>query len=327
MTMLRSVPEGPFVLNVYKPSGVTSAHVVNRFKHMLPKKTKIGHFGTLDPFASGVLLLGIGGASKINDFVHKYLPKTYLALGRFGSQTDTGDYTGCVIREKRSSFSIESLKELKDINDNLKTKFLGNYYQTPPSFSAVKYKGKALYKWAREGAIIKKDPVLREIYKLEVLPAKAPYFLFRVQVSSGTYIRTLFEDIADCLGEVGTLAALTRESIGKISIKDALNEKGWLPKGERFRTTLDWSPHCLLRMDEILPFKKAILSPPNDLGYINGKQICRNRVASWAKESFDQGKIVEPIWITNQEGKLLGLSREEKGFFSPYFNLPTKSHF
>ena len=324
--MLRSVPEGPFVLNVYKPSEMTSAHVVNRFKHMLPKKTKIGHFGTLDPFASGVLLLGIGGASKINDFVHKFLPKTYLALGRFGSQTDTGDHTGVVTNEKAPSFSIESLNELEEVNDKLKKRFLGSYYQTPPSFSAVKYKGKALYKWAREGTIIKKEPVLREIYKLDVLPANAPYFLFRVQVSSGTYIRTLFEDIAEYFGEVGTLMTLTRESIGEASITNSLIEKNWLPKGEKFEKTLDWSTDCLLKMDEILPFKKAILNPPNDLDYINGKKVSRSKAACWLKESIGQGKFVEPIWIANQEGKLLGLSREEEGFFSPYFNLPTNLH-
>ena len=324
--MLSSVPEGPFVLNVYKPSEMTSAHVVNRFKHMLPKKTKIGHFGTLDPFASGVLLLGIGGASKINDFVHRYLPKTYLALGRFGSQTDTGDFTGKVVCEKKSAFSIRSLRELNEVNDKLKKKFLGHYYQTPPSFSAVKYKGKALYKYAREGEMIKKEPVLREVYQLEVLPAKAPYFLFRVQVSSGTYIRTLFEDIAACLGEVGTLMALTRESIGEVSIRNSLIEANWLPKGEKFRVTIDSSASCLLGMDEILPFKKAVLSPPHDLYYSNGKKICKSKAVRWVETSIDQGKFVEPIWITDQEGELLGLSREEEGFFSPYFNLPIKSH-
>ena len=324
--MLRYVPEGPFVLNVYKPKDVTSAHIVNRFKYMLPKKTKIGHFGTLDPFASGVLLLGIGGASKINDFVHKYLPKTYLALGKFGTKTNTGDYTGGVIREKTPSFSIESLKGLKTVNDKLKTRFLGHYYQTPPSFSAVKYKGKALYKWAREGTIVKKDPVLREVYKLEILPVKAPYFLFRVQVSSGTYIRTLFEDIADYLGEVGTLVELNRESVGDVSIKGALTEKNWLPRGEKFEMTLDWSSSCVLRMDEILPFDKAVLSPPDDLNYINGKKTCTNQAAIWKNGSIGQGKFVDPIWLTNQEGQLLGLSREEEGLFSPYFNLPTKSY-
>ena len=323
--MLQSMPEGPFVLNVNKPSGMSSSHVVNRFKYMLPKKTKIGHFGTLDPFASGVLLLGIGGASKINDFIHKYLPKTYLALGKFGFKTDTGDYTGEVVYEKKPSFSIECSKSLREVNYKLQEKFLGSYYQTPPSFSAVKHKGKALYKWAREGKMIKKDPVLREIYELDVLPVKAPYFLFRARVSSGTYIRTLFEDIADVLGEVGTLTALTRESIGKASINDSLSEKDWLPKGEKFGVLMDWSAECLLRMDEILPFKKAILNSPHDLDYLNGKKVFKSKAVRWEEDSIGQGKFVEPVWIADQEGKVLGLSREEEGFFSPYFNLPTKS--
>jgi len=321
MIMFHSVPEGPFVLNVYKPSEMTSTQVVNRFKHMLPKKTKIGHFGTLDPFASGVLLLGIGGASKINDFVHKYLPKTYLALGRFGLQTDTGDYTGEVVKEKKISFSMGSLEAL---NAQLKKKFLGVYHQTPPSFSAVKYKGKALYKWAREGTLIKKDPVQREIYKLDVLFSKGPYFLFKVEVSSGTYIRTLFEDIANSLGEVGTLMTLTRESVGGISLKTSLPEKNWLPKGEKLNTSSDWSAGCLLKMDEVLPFGKAILNPPDDLNYLNGKKVCQSQTTKWLKASIGKGEPLEPVWVVNQKGQLLGLSSEEKGFFSPYFNLPSK---
>ncbi|MEE2742788.1 MAG: tRNA pseudouridine(55) synthase TruB, partial [Bdellovibrionota bacterium] len=177
MNQIDTFPEGPFILNVLKPTKITSSVVVNRFKRLLPKGKKIGHFGTLDPFACGVLMLGIAGGSRLNDFVHKYLPKTYLALGKLGFNTETGDITGQVINEKphENNFNKSHLQAL------LREKFIGPYWQAPPAFSAVKHKGKALYKWAREGEVIKKEPVLRQVYSLDVVSSNGPFVLFRVQ--------------------------------------------------------------------------------------------------------------------------------------------------
>ena len=322
MNQIETIPEGPFILNVLKPTKITSSAVVNHFKRLLPKGKKIGHFGTLDPFACGVLMLGISGGSRLNDFVHKFLPKTYLALGKLGFNTDTGDITGQIISEKphKNNFSKSCLQEL------LQEKFVGPYWQAPPSFSAVKYKGKALYKWAREGEIIKKDPVLREIYSLEVVSSKGPYVLFRVKVSSGTYVRTLFEDIAESMGEKGTLVSLVRESVGGVSIKDSLRPKLWPPKGRKLELKGVESDHCsLLKMDEVLPFRKAYLEGENNKHYSNGRKVLVSNVLKWEESQIEASG--SPVWILNKKGDLLGLSEIVEDHFRPLFNLPSAPPF
>lgn len=320
MSHLHQFPEGPFILNVLKPSELTSSRVVNHFKWALLKGNKIGHFGTLDPFASGVLMLGISGASKLNDFVHEFLPKTYLALGKLGLKTDSGDITGQIISEKGP---IETGHSKKELEDRFREKFLGAYWQVPPAFSAVKYQGKALYKWAREGIVIKKDPVLRHLYSLDVLSIRGPFVLFRVKVSSGTYIRTLFEDMAEFMGQNGTLVSLIRESVGDISIKNSLRPKHWPLKGkklERVGEVVD-NP-SLLKMDEVLPFKKAFLSSSIGLDYSNGKKISLENVLKWEDSSLSLPS--SNVWILNEEGRLLGLSKIVQNYFLPHFNLPPK---
>jgi tRNA pseudouridine55 synthase len=206
---------------------MTSSAVLDTFKRYLPTGYgKIGHFGTLDPFAQGLYLIGVAGAQRLNDFIHDEFPKTYLATGLIGAKTDTGDRDGSVIEEGLADLPIDDLESL---NEQLSTLFSysNEYWQVPPSYSATKFEGKPLYEYARRGVVIDKPPVLRKIYSLEVLNYSAGVLQFRATVSSGTYIRTLFEDILKFFARVGHLTELVRESIGPLQLTEALEESYW----------------------------------------------------------------------------------------------------
>ena len=204
----------PLIFNLFKPRGLSSYDVLRPLKKVLPKNAKVGHFGTLDPFACGVLLVGAWGAARLNDYIHQ-LPKTYLAVGKFGVQTASGDCTNPVINEDQSAFGQElSLWPLEKLNDLWAEKFAGDYDQAPPMYSAAKFQGEPLHQWAKRGVTIVKPPVRRHIYHLQVLHFTYPWVCFRCVVSSGTYIRVLFNDMAQYVGTFGTLYSLLRESIG-----------------------------------------------------------------------------------------------------------------
>src|SRR5690606_11567719 len=183
----------PLIFNVFKPARMTSYDVVRHFKRHLPSGFgKIGHFGTLDPFASGVLMIGICGAARLNDFIHDSMPKTYLAVGKLGIETPTGDYTSEIIQRDESLYLRPEIARFPAtfIEQRLRDKVLGEYWQAPHKYSAAKFQGRNLHEWAREGVEIKKAPVRREVFKIEVVKYAFPYLSLRVEVSSGTYVRT-----------------------------------------------------------------------------------------------------------------------------------------
>ncbi len=204
-----------------------SFDLVRLFKRHFPLDPhRLGHFGTLDPFASGVMLVGVGGAARLNDFVHAHLPKTYLAIGRLGIQTDTADWQGQVKQTDFSPYAQQVIAQfdLGFLRERL-AMFQGDYWQAPPIYSATKFEGKPLHEWARAGVEIKKEPVKRFIHSFELVKYQYPFLCFRTTVSSGTYIRTMFEDIARELGTIGRLSALVRESIGGLKMQNSLRPK------------------------------------------------------------------------------------------------------
>jgi tRNA pseudouridine55 synthase len=213
--------QSPQIYCLHKPENITSYDVIRKLKRRLPKKIKIGHFGTLDPFASGLLLVGAFGAARLNEDIHS-MKKTYVATGILGVKTVTGDLTvepsqtddGPHFKEVISKFDIEFIQ--KQLNE-----LVGEYWQAPPAYSAAKFQGKALHKWAREGVEIKKEKKQRFVYRLKVLEYDFPKLKIEVEVSSGTYIRTLFEDAAQILGTLGTLEKLERTQIGPIKLEHA----------------------------------------------------------------------------------------------------------
>jgi tRNA pseudouridine55 synthase len=239
-----------------------SFDLVRLFKRHFPDDPhRLGHFGTLDPFACGVLLVGVGGAARLNDFVHAHLPKTYLAVGRLGIQTDTADWQGEIKQTDFSPYSQQVISQfdLEFIKERLAI-FRGDYWQAPPAFSATKFEGKPLHEWARQGVEIKKEPVKRFIHSFEVVKYHYPFLCFRATVSSGTYIRTLFEDIARELGTIGRLSALVRESIGSLTMENSLRPQA---------LTTDFSAKSL-KPEEVIPFPLLELPEIRKRAFLNG---------------------------------------------------------
>lgn len=202
------------IILIDKDIGMTSREVDNRIGRLFSTR-KVGHLGTLDPFASGLLLIAINGGTKFLP----YLPdtkKTYEATLLLGEKTSSGDKDGEVIKRRE----IPSLSEEK-VNEALSS-FLGESYQLPPMSSAIKINGTPLYKLAHKGIEIerKKRPI--NVYAIELLSLEKDRISFCVTVSSGTYIRTLGEDIAAKLGSIGHLISLRRTAIGNISVSRAI---------------------------------------------------------------------------------------------------------
>lgn len=201
-------------LLINKRVGNTSRKEVNDVSHILHEK-KVGHIGTLDPFASGLLIVLVGKATKISPFLER-ADKTYIATLSLGSKTDSGDLTGNVIETK----DIPSLTK-EDIEKTLNS-FLGEQDQIPPMYSALKKDGKHLYDYARKGETIQREPRKINIFDIRLIDFKDNLVIFEAHVSKGTYIRTLGEDIAERLGTVGHLIALERTSVGEFNLKDAI---------------------------------------------------------------------------------------------------------
>jgi len=213
------------VLNVNKPSGISSYDVIRKIKKILPNnklaqkeitKFKIGHAGTLDPMANGVLLILFNEATKITPFLNEQ-KKEYVAEIRLGIKTDTDDITGKVIEEKPvPTLSLTQIQEVLD-------EFRGEITQNPPVFSALRVNGKRFYEISRAGEKIIPKPRAVTIYELEMLNFAQTILEIRTVVSKGTYIRALARDIGDKLGCGATLTALTRTRIGNFFLKDAQN--------------------------------------------------------------------------------------------------------
>ena len=205
--------DGVIIIN--KQKNFTSHDVVNVIRKKLNIK-KVGHTGTLDPNATGVLPILVGKATKISKYLIEH-DKTYIATIKLGEKTDTGDNEGQVIEEK---LVPTDLKE-EDINNTLQS-FLGKQKQVPPMYSAIKINGKKLYEYAREGKEVKIEAREIEIYKIQLLEYKNSKIKFEVECSKGTYIRTLCEDIAKKLGTVGYMEELQRTKVNNFKIGDSV---------------------------------------------------------------------------------------------------------
>ena len=202
-------------LLINKKVGLTSRQEVNNISHILKEK-KCGHIGTLDPFASGLLIVLVGKATKISPFLERE-NKTYIATLKLGQMTDSGDLDGKVILEKE----VPQLTK-KQIQEALDS-FLGKSFQIPPMYSALKKDGKHLYDYARKGIEIARQPREINVYNIILISFKQDEITFEAKVSKGTYIRTLGEDIAKQLNCVGHLVALKRTAIGEFELSKAID--------------------------------------------------------------------------------------------------------
>jgi len=202
------------LLVIDKPAGLTSHDVVLRVRRAA-RQRKVGHAGTLDPMATGVLVLLLGQATKVSEYLMAHA-KTYRALVRLGISTDTYDAEGEVTETRPVEVSLSQIEEA------LST-FRGRIEQVPPMYSAIKRGGTPLYRLARQGMKVERKPRLVEIYRLQVLNWSPPDLELEVECSSGTYIRSLAHDLGEKLGCGAHLAGLVRTRCGPFTLEEALS--------------------------------------------------------------------------------------------------------
>ena len=251
------------IILINKQKNYTSHDVVNKVKKIT--KSKVGHTGTLDPNATGVLPLLLGNATKISKYLINH-DKEYEVLLQLGTKTDTADAEGKIIEEK--DVNIDSLSE-ENVKKVLST-FLGKQKQIPPMYSAIKVNGKKLYEYARQGQEVEIKPREIEIYEIKLLKInkKEKQIEFKVTCSKGTYIRSLCEDIADRLGTVGFMKELNRTKVGEFNIKDCVTVEEFEEKYNKN----DFSD--IITIEEIFKENPKIeLDNLNIKQYLNGVKI------------------------------------------------------
>ena len=290
------------IIVVDKPPDMTSAQVVTQVKRILSVK-KVGHTGTLDPFATGVLVCCINKATRLAQFL-VYGKKRYEGVMRLGIRTDTQDLTGRVL-------STESDLKITDRDvHSVFFSFLEVRHQNPPAYSALKHNGVPLYKLARQGTFVQKPPRRISIYGLEALDISLPHIRFEVCCSAGTYVRTLCADIGDTLGCGAHLTELCRIESGGFTLNEAIS----LNDLEMLNATGEISNH-------IIPMSVALRGIPGvsaDDELVqkiqHGHPMTQDEIAS------DRLRRICPwIKVTDTEGNLIAVvSSNKKNGVYPY---------
>ena len=248
------------IINVYKEKGFTSHDVVAKLRGILRMK-KIGHTGTLDPAAEGVLPVCLGKGTRLCDMLTDKT-KTYRAVLLLGQETDTQDTTGVVQAEYPVHVTEEEVRKAI-------VSFLGDYMQIPPMYSALKVNGKKLYELARQGKEVERQPRQITIHELELLEFQDGDCRLRVRCSKGTYIRTLCEDIGRALGCGGCMAALRRSRAGVYTLDRAIPLQQLL---DRFESGQDVSS-LLLPVDSLFQDSPPVRLTPRQ------ERACRDGAA------------------------------------------------
>lgn len=263
------MPSHQGIVPIFKPSGMTSSAVTAKIKRFLGTKT--GHFGTLDPMASGVLPVMLGRATRLSELMPE--TKEYEAVLRLGYRTDTGDITGKTVKEAE----VPTVSE-EEIEAALLS-FKGEIMQTPPIYSALSVNGKRLYQYAVKGeeVEIKARPI--NIYSISLVSVSGNEITFRVNCGKGTYIRTLCEDVAKKLGTEGTMASLKRTLSGGISEENTVLLSDFLES--------DSPDLMIISPEKYLSFYPAAEIAENAVKYYkNGGEINSERVSGLSNGIF-----------------------------------------
>lgn len=250
------------ILNVYKEKGYTSHDVVAKLRGIIKQK-KIGHTGTLDPDAEGVLPVCIGKATKLCDMLTDK-DKSYEAVLLLGISTDTQDITGTISQESKVSSTKDEI--IHTINS-----FVGEYKQIPPMYSALKVNGRKLYELAREGKVIERKPRSVFIHNIEILHIDEDINEVRMIVtcSKGTYIRTLCNDIGEILGCGGCMKSLIRTKVSRFELKDSLK----LSEIEELHNENKLTPFIIQIEDMFSNFDKVVVAKEFDKLIYNGNKF------------------------------------------------------
>lgn len=254
--------EGIIVID--KPKGITSFDVIRVLRKTLKEK-RIGHTGTLDPLATGVLVVCVGRGTKLAQDIEGY-EKEYFADLELGYKTDTYDIEGKIL-EKKENFSIT-----REEFENEVKKYIGEIEQVPPMYSAIKVNGKKLYELAREGIEIERKARKVKIDEIEILNFDGKKAKLRCKVSKGTYIRSLIYDIGEGLGTFATMTGLRRSMVGEENLERAYTLKDIEEK------VLENDYSFLISVENYFRFKKVSIENEQDLKLFKNGQRCRKKI-------------------------------------------------
>ena len=280
------------VLHVDKPIGLTSHDVVNRVRRLSGIR-RVGHSGTLDPLATGLLTLCLGQATRLVEYLVG-LDKVYLATIRLGQETNTYDAEGQITAEKPVEVTRQQL-------NNALEQFRGQIEQVPPMFSAVKVDGQPLYRRARQGVDIERPARQVTLYGIEQLSWDSPILALQISCSSGTYIRSIAHDLGQVLGCGAHLASLRRTAIGEISIEEATPLDQLQPGS--------WLQH-LLPLDSAVYHLPSLELPAEDAHKISlGQRIPIEHISQPTGDS--------PVRAYDQDGHFIGILITVQGQWQP----------
>lgn len=291
-------------LNVDKPSEWTSSDVVAKLRgafNLRKRKVKIGHGGTLDPLATGVLPICIGSATRLADYVLNG-NKTYQMHIRLGVATDTYDSQGDVVSE-----SDASGVEIDDLNDVL-SQFRGVFSQLPPMYSAIKKNGQPLYSIARRGGSVDREPRTVEVYELRITHWEPPDVELYVECAKGFYARSLANDIGELLGCGAHVTSLQRVRSGRFKIDQSVSLDELLHlAGED-----EWTEHLLPVDFVIQEMPSVIIGADQAIDFMHGRRVAKSHFT-------DEDKSDKRIRVYDPDGEMIGLARIDRldGFLHP----------
>lgn len=291
------------IINVYKEPGYTSFDVVAKLRGILKQK-KIGHTGTLDPDAEGVLVICLGNATKLCEMLTDK-DKEYTTTLLLGTTTDTEDTSGTILSQQPVTSSVRQVEEVI-------SSFVGPYHQVPPMYSALKQGGKKLYELAHAGIVVDRPARPVEIYDIQILEIALPRIQFRVRCSKGTYIRSLCRDIGERLGCGGCMEHLLRNRVSSFVVSEAYT----LSQIEQIRdqNRLD---EIILPIDSMFPhYKKLYCQASADKYLYNGNPLTPSSFLDSGMRAVDG----ERCFIYDSFNELKGMYEyaSKRNLFMPY---------
>ncbi len=280
------------ILLVDKPENITSNRLVQKIKKKLEEQ-KVGHTGTLDYFASGLMVLTLGKATRLTEYFQG-LDKEYIATGELGKITDTYDRQGKIIEEKECNISEDALRDII-------LSFVKRYPQLPPPYSAKKIEGKRAYQLAKKGLEVPLKPKEVTIYSIEIVDISLPFFTIKVHCSSGTYIRSLIKEIGDEAGCGAYTTSLRRTKVGEFDVKDALSLEKIMKMSKR-----EVKEYIIPIKDALYFFPEIVLDEGFDKKFLLGQRF---------KVPY---KINGLVKVLDKNGNFLGVGRiKENNILQP----------
>ncbi len=292
------------IMNIYKEAGFTSHDVVAKLRGIVGQR-KIGHTGTLDPDAVGVLPVCFGTATKLCDMMIDK-SKEYEVCMRLGVTTDTQDMSGTVLCE--NEVTADEVAVISAIMS-----FVGGYEQIPPMYSALKVDGKRLYELARQGKEIERQPRHVDIPQIRIMEVSIPFARFTVECSKGTYIRALCADIGERLGCGAAMETLKRTRVGNFKIEDAVTLSGVA----RLMETGDCEKYIITPDRIFMEYEGVVVKPEAERALLNGNKLFFEQIDLEHNKFFHDGDMIR-VYNGKREFKAIYTFVKKENSFKPY---------